>query len=52
MLETLSKQHSLVSNFSTLRALLNTYGPPSLEEIREQSLKCFEAVGIPTHKDD
>jgi Fe-S cluster assembly protein SufD len=52
MLDQLEKPHSLVSNWSDLKGLLRTYGPPSLQGLREESIRKFEAVGFPTHKSE
>lgn len=52
MVELQTKPHSLVRNFDALKGLLATYGPESLQELREASLRKFEAAGIPTTKDE
>ncbi|HWD39558.1 MAG TPA: Fe-S cluster assembly protein SufD [Fimbriimonas sp.] len=55
MLETLdlnARPSSLVSNFEAVRDLLRTYGPDSLQEMRERAFKEFNKFGIPTSKDE
>ena len=41
---------TFISNWRTVRSILSTYGPPSLEALREESIRQFESVGFPTHK--
>jgi Fe-S cluster assembly protein SufD len=43
---------SLISNWEPLQGLLGTYGPAELQDLRKQALARFQAVGIPTHKDE
>src|SRR5947209_7554417 len=50
MIQELEKAYSLVENWRDVRALLATYGPPALQQLREKSLRRFEGVGFPTHK--
>lgn len=48
----LEKPLSLVANWKQLRRLLDSYGPPSLVEFREQAIAKFEGKGFPTTKDE
>jgi Fe-S cluster assembly protein SufD len=52
MIEQLEKTHPLISNWRTFRALLDTYGPPSLSERREEAIRKFQVAGFPTHKSE
>lgn len=46
----LERANSLIANWSTVRPILDTFGPPSLQELRDESLRNFERVGFPTNK--
>lgn len=48
----IEKTHSLIENHRVIRALLSTYGPASLEPVRDANLERFSKVGIPTTKDE
>jgi Fe-S cluster assembly protein SufD len=50
MVEQLERTHSLVSNWREVKPLLDTYGPPSLQELRTESLRRFKLAGLPNHK--
>src|SRR4051812_11644164 len=52
MIKELEKTHSVISNWSQVRPILDTFGPPSLQELREVSLRKFQAAGFPTHKSE
>lgn len=49
---TQDKHPSLIGNYDSLRSLLATYGSPELAEYREVCKARFEAVGLPTTKDE
>lgn len=46
------RPHSLIENFSTLREVLDAFGPASLQAKRADAFAAFEAVGIPTTRDE
>jgi len=46
------KHPGLIGHYESLRALLSTYGSPQLAEYREACKTRFEAVGLPTTKDE
>jgi len=52
MIDLKEKTHSLIANHATILPILNSLGPIDLGLVREKSLKAFQAVGIPTHKDE
>jgi Fe-S cluster assembly protein SufD len=52
MLELTEKPHSLIENHQAVRGILGTYGPASLQEMRDRSLREFMEAGIPTTKDE
>lgn len=52
MTELKEKTHSLIDNHSTIEAILATLGPDSYRVLRQSALARFQAVGIPTHKDE
>lgn len=49
---TAERTYSLVENYASLRGLLGTYGPESLTEIRDASLRRFRLMGLPTTRDE
>jgi Fe-S cluster assembly protein SufD len=49
---TLEPLVSLVKNFASMESLLATYGPESLQARRKNRLARFEAVGLPTTRDE
>ncbi len=49
---TLEKPHSLIANFETIEGVLSLFGPASLLEWRRSNFARFEAVGIPTTRDE
>ena len=52
MVNQLVEPHSLVKSWRQVRGLLETYGPPSLQDLREESIARFEQAGWPTHKSE
>ena len=50
MISELERTHTLISNWRQVRGLLDTYGPPSLQDLRESSIRRFESERFPTHK--
>jgi Fe-S cluster assembly protein SufD len=52
MLDLKSKPNRLAENFDLVKGLLSTYGPESLQEMRERAFHDFEEFGIPTTKDE
>lgn len=49
---TLDKPHSLIANFQPLEGVLSLFGPESLKPWRKSNFARFEAVGIPTTRDE
>ncbi|MEA2553649.1 MAG: Fe-S cluster assembly protein SufD [Fimbriimonadaceae bacterium] len=49
---TQERPHSLIANHEHLRGLLGTYGPASLQRLRDDALERFIKVGLPTIKDE
>jgi len=52
MIGQLEKTHPLISNWHFVRKIIDTYGPPSLQALREESIRKFQAAGFPTHKSE
>lgn len=46
------KHHTLISNYEMMRPLLAAYGPPELQKLRDEAMRRFSEVGLPTHKDE
>ena len=46
------RSHSLIENFRLMRPVLETHGPSILQSIRERAFQDFEAVGLPTTRDE
>ena len=46
------KPHSLIANHEQLRGLLGTYGPESLQRMRDDALERYMRAGVPTAKDE
>jgi len=46
------KPSSLIENFDLVKGLLATYGPESLQAVRESALRDFAEFGIPTQQDE
>ena len=46
------KPHRLIANHEQLRDLLGTYGPASLQRLRDEALERYMRAGIPTAKDE
>ncbi len=47
-----TRPHSLIENWSELRGVLAASGPAWLDELRERAFRRFDAVGLPTTKDE
>ncbi len=52
MIDLKDRPHSLIENFESLGGLLEASGPAFWIERRRTALERFQAVGIPTHKDE
>jgi Fe-S cluster assembly protein SufD len=52
MIDLQSRPHSLVENFDHLRELLKSYGSEAVQKLRERSLKRYEALGVPSLRDE
>jgi Fe-S cluster assembly protein SufD len=52
MIGQLEKTNSLIENWRLVRDLNDSYGPPSLHVLREESIARFRQKGFPTHKDE
>ena len=46
------KPHSLIANHEQLRGLLGTYGPQSLQRLRDDALERYVRYGLPTARDE
>ncbi len=47
-----SRPRGIGSDYEKVRKLLGSYGPERLEELRDEAIRAFAAVGIPTTKDE
>jgi Fe-S cluster assembly protein SufD len=52
MTKLFERPHSLIENFELLRPVLNAHGPATLQPIREKAFLEFEAVGLPSTRDE
>lgn len=52
MTNLMSKPNSLVENYDLVKALLATYGPSNLNEMRDRAFAEFQKFGIPSTKDE
>ncbi len=52
MLDFKTRPHSVISNWDLVKGILETYGPAKLQSLRETSLRAWEEVGFPTHRDE
>ncbi len=52
MIDLKSLPHSLVENFEMTKAILSTFGPESLQVLREKAFRSYSEFGIPTMKDE
>jgi Fe-S cluster assembly protein SufD len=52
MILTEEKPHSLIANHEQLRGLLGTYGPATLQRLRDDALERYMRAGVPTAKDE
>jgi Fe-S cluster assembly protein SufD len=52
MIDELERTHSLITNWQVARKLNDTYGPPSLQALREESIRKFQSIGFPTGKSE
>lgn len=52
MIDLQYRPSTLVDNFELLRSLLATYGPETLQKVREDALEAFARQGIPTTRDE
>ena len=52
MIDLKTRPHSVISNWDLVKGILETFGPAKLQSLRETSLREWEEVGFPTHKDE
>jgi Fe-S cluster assembly protein SufD len=52
MIDLQSRPHSLIANFGLLKDLLKSYGSEAVQALRERSISKYEALGVPTLRDE
>jgi len=46
------RPHRLLESYADLKGLLSTFGPESLQAVRDRAFAAFQASGVPTSKDE